>query len=120
MSPVETIPLDRDNLSRKTHVSSASSRRPSEGHRIPDPGLDPRDGDDEAVDAAAAPDSGTPRWAKVAGVIAVVILVMLLVALLSGGKHGPGRHLGGTGTRPVVAFAPSAVDDPSARTARRL
>ena len=87
---------------------------------MPDSGPYRGDADDEAVEAAAAPDSGTPRWVKVAGVIALVILVMLLVALLSGGKHGPGRHLGDTGTRPAVAFAPSAVDDPPARTAARL
>lgn len=79
-----------------------------------------RDADDEAVDAAAPPDSGTPRWVKVAGVIALVILVMLLVALLPGGKHGPGRHVGDTGTRSPVAFAPSAVDHLRARSAARL
>lgn len=87
---------------------------------MPDSRLDRRDADDEAIDAAAAPESGTPRWVKVAGVIALVILLMLLVALLSGGKHGPGRHLGDTGTRPTVAFAPSAADHPPTRAAARL
>ena len=87
---------------------------------MPDSGPYRRDADDEAVDTTATPDSGTPRWVKVAGVIALVILLMLLVALLSGGKHGPGRHLGDIGTRPVVAAAPGAVDHRPARAAARL
>jgi hypothetical protein len=31
-----------------------------------------------------------PRWVKVFGIIAVVVVVLVIVALLSG--HGPGRH----------------------------
>ena len=77
---------------------------------MPDSGPYPRDADDaEAGEAPAAGDSGTPRWVKVAGVIALVVLVMLLVALLSGGKHGPGRHLGDSGARSVPAVAPAAL-----------
>ncbi|MBG0831710.1 hypothetical protein HS041_28695 [Planomonospora sp. ID67723] len=36
----------------------------------------------------------TPRWVKVAA-ITVVVLVLLAIAviLISGGEHGPGRHL---------------------------
>jgi len=29
----------------------------------------------------------------VAGIIAIVLAVMVLIFLLSGGNHGPGRHL---------------------------
>ena len=76
---------------------------------MPDSGLHRRDADDEAADAAAAPDSGTPRWVKIAGVIALVILAMLVIALLSGGKHGPRRHLGDSGARLVPAIAPVAI-----------
>jgi hypothetical protein len=35
---------------------------------------------------------GTPRWVKVFGVIAVLGVVLLVVLLVFGGGHGPGRH----------------------------
>jgi hypothetical protein len=37
--------------------------------------------------------SGTPRWVKVFGIIAVAVVVLIVVLLLVGG-HGPGRHMG--------------------------
>lgn len=39
------------------------------------------------------PYPGTPRWVKVLGIIALV-LVLLFVAMMfvGGGEHGPGRH----------------------------
>ena len=42
------------------------------------------------------PDTGTPRWVKVFGIIALA-LVLLIGGLLvfGGGTHGPGRHTGG-------------------------
>ena len=49
-------------------------------------------------DRGSAP--GAPRWVKVFGIIAL-ILILLVVALMAtglGGGHGPGRHLpSGTG-----------------------
>ncbi|MGP3963894.1 hypothetical protein ACTWPT_48810 [Nonomuraea sp. 3N208] len=36
-------------------------------------------------------DVGMPRWVKVAGIIAAVLVVLFVVLLLTGG-HGPGRH----------------------------
>jgi hypothetical protein len=36
--------------------------------------------------------AGTPRWVKVFAAIAVIAIVLLLVVLLAGGEHGPGRH----------------------------
>lgn len=36
--------------------------------------------------------SGTPRWVKVFGVIALVLVVLIGVMLVAGGEHGPGRH----------------------------
>ncbi|WP_188195960.1 hypothetical protein [Nonomuraea sp. SYSU D8015] len=36
-------------------------------------------------------DAGTPRWAKVAGIIAAVLVLLFVVLMLTGG-HGPGRH----------------------------
>ena len=43
-----------------------------------------------------------PRWAKVFGVIAAVLVVLFLVLLLTGNRHGPGRHLGGEEPLPGV------------------
>lgn len=39
--------------------------------------------------------AGMPRWVKVSGLVAAVVLLLLVVTLLFGGKHGPYRHLGG-------------------------
>ncbi|HEV8635254.1 MAG TPA: hypothetical protein VG370_13565 [Chloroflexota bacterium] len=56
-------------------------------------------------DTGAPP--GTPRWVKVFGIVALV-LVLLVVAVMvaGGGEHGPGRHMpsGGTGgpTPPIA------------------
>lgn len=39
------------------------------------------------------PYPGTPRWVRVLGIAAVVLVILLGVLLLSsGGSHGPGRH----------------------------
>ena len=48
-----------------------------------------------AQDAGAGRGStGVPRWVKVSAVIAAIVLVaVLVVMLLSGGNHGPGRHV---------------------------
>lgn len=63
-----------------------------------------------------AEQTGAPRWVKVSGVaLLVVLLLMAAVMLLSGGRHGPGRHLSSTGpgaavgwTAPVVPAAGSS------------
>jgi hypothetical protein len=37
--------------------------------------------------------TGTPRWVKVFGVAALLVVVLLLVILVAGrGGHGPSRH----------------------------
>jgi hypothetical protein len=36
--------------------------------------------------------NGTPRWVRVVGIIAVVLLLVLGIIMLIGGEHGPGRH----------------------------
>ena len=47
------------------------------------------------------PYPGTPRWVKVSGLIALVLVLLVGIMLLAGvgGGHGPGRHLpsGGAG-----------------------
>jgi hypothetical protein len=52
--------------------------------------------------------AGAPRWVKVSGIIALAIVLLLLIVLLAGGDHGPGRHLsarGLGGPLPSVAVA---------------
>lgn len=45
--------------------------------------------------------AGTPRWVKVFGIIAFVVLVLVVVGLVIGkGGHGPGRHTPGGDTGP--------------------
>lgn len=46
-------------------------------------------GGGSALDAT----SGPPRWVKVFGITAVVVLVLVVIMLLAGG-HNPGRHSG--------------------------
>jgi hypothetical protein len=36
--------------------------------------------------------TGAPRWVKVVGIIAVVLLLLLGIVMIIGGEHGPGRH----------------------------
>lgn len=46
------------------------------------------------ADSPPYPDStGTPRWVKVFGIIALILVLLVGIALLIGpGDHGPGRH----------------------------
>lgn len=38
--------------------------------------------------------AGMPRWVKMSAIVAVLLAVLVVVVmLLSGGEHGPGRHL---------------------------
>lgn len=38
-------------------------------------------------------DGGTPRWVKIFGIIALVLVLLLVIMMLiGGGDHGPGRH----------------------------
>ena len=70
-------------------------------------------GDAAAEEGRSTSPTGTPRWAKVFGLIALVVIVLFVVVLLvRGGEHGPGRHApaggsdtpgGHTGPPPGVA-----------------
>ena len=50
---------------------------------------------------ADLPSYSTPRWVKIVGIVALVLLLLLGIMLLTGvgGDHGPGRHMpsGGAG-----------------------
>jgi hypothetical protein len=53
--------------------------------------------------ADRGPTAGTPRWVKVSGVVALVVLLLLLIVLLTGGSHGPGRHVSSLGAHGITA-----------------
>jgi hypothetical protein len=36
--------------------------------------------------------SGTPRWVKVFGIITLVLVLLFVISLLAGVRHGPGLH----------------------------
>lgn len=57
----------------------------------------------EATGADHPSPPGAPRWAKVFGIIAAIVLAVFLVLLLTGNNHGPGRHVdGGEDPAPAV------------------
>ena len=66
---------------------------------------------DASADRSAEPDRGpaaaypgTPRWVKLLGIAALVVVLLVIIAMLAaGGQHGPGRHLpsGGADVREV-------------------
>ncbi len=50
-------------------------------------------GDDTGGGPNREATTGTPRWVKVFGIIAlVVVLLVVVVALTGSGGHGPSRH----------------------------
>jgi hypothetical protein len=60
-----------------------------------DPAANSDAGNNTGAGPYREPPAGTPRWVKVFGLIALVVLVLFVVVLLvGGGKHGPGRHSG--------------------------
>jgi hypothetical protein len=60
---------------------------------MPDPPPQPDSGGEPDRPATA----GTPRWVKVFGIVALVLVVVFVVLQLIGigGRHGPGRHAPG-------------------------
>lgn len=64
------------------------------------------------VDPDDAAGGGTPRWVKVFGALALVAVVLVVILLLSGGDHGPGRHSDAGGA--ASQTRPSHTEDPGA------
>ncbi len=62
---------------------------------------------------ADLPPYSTPRWVKIVGIIALVLVLLIGILLLTGvgGEHGPGRHL--------PAGSPGAQTPPSSLIADR-
>jgi hypothetical protein len=50
---------------------------------------------------------GTPRWVKVGGIVALLMIVLVvLVMAMAGGEHGPMRHIPSAGdTHTIAAIA---------------
>jgi hypothetical protein len=52
-----------------------------------------------------------PRWVKVFVVVAATVLLLMVVAMLiTGGQHGPGRHLSASPMHGRTAASASATD----------
>ena len=60
-----------------------------------DPSQEPDPRDKTAGASVGVPSAGVPRWVKVSGLVALVVVLLVVVMLLIPGNHGPGRHLGG-------------------------
>lgn len=52
----------------------------------------PDTGDGSGVRPTTDRAPGTPRWVKVFGIIAIVLVLLFVVIMFMGGGHGPGRH----------------------------
>jgi hypothetical protein len=64
----------------------------------PDTGDDPDTGVGPERESLTSTPHRTPRWVKVFGIIALVLVLLVVVKLLiGGGRHGPRRHLGARG-----------------------
>lgn len=51
------------------------------------------DTDDEGgVGSERSTPRGTPRWVKVFGIITLVLVLLFVISLLAGVRHGPGLH----------------------------
>lgn len=50
-------------------------------------------GDEADIQPDHESKNSTPRWVKVFGIIAIVVFLLFVIQLISGGgRHGPGRH----------------------------
>ncbi|RWB99012.1 hypothetical protein [Mesorhizobium sp.] len=45
--------------------------------------------------AGPPPYPGAPRWVKVSGIIAIILVLLVMTVIFTGvgGPHGPGRHM---------------------------
>jgi hypothetical protein len=65
-----------------------------DGTRMTDPAGRSNARDEAVSEAGRRSTEGTPRWVKVFGIVALVVVVLFVVLLIAGGPHNPGRHLG--------------------------
>lgn len=72
------------------------TERPSPPDTDGDVGVGP----DRGSTTGARSYPGAPRWVKVSGIVALVLVLLIVIAMfVGGGNHGPGRHIpsGGAG-----------------------
>ena len=66
--------------------------------------------------AGSPPYPGTPRWVKVSGIIALVLVLLVVIMMIIGpGDHGPGRHApsgGPGGQTPPSSITEHGVQQP--------
>ena len=95
--------MTKDRVSRKLDVTLTYQRDKRSDMAEPPPYPD------HDVDS-----NRTPRWVKVFGIIAVIVVLLFVIMLLTGGagRHGPGRH----GSGPGHQTAPSAMSDGGAQS----
>src|SRR3990170_1069743 len=75
----------------------------------PDPDSDLDAGDDIGVRPDRESTTGAPRWVKVFGIIGIVLVLLVVIMLFTGGGpggHGPRRHTRSEGV-PAGQTAPS-------------
>ena len=69
--------------------------------------------DDVGVEPDREAPPSAPRWVKVTGIVAIVLILLVGVLLLLGGGaggHGPGRH---TGSADAAGGAPASSATPA-------
>ncbi|MEU3641282.1 hypothetical protein AB0H23_34330 [Streptomyces albogriseolus] len=76
-----------------------------------DPPQEPGTRDKTSGVPGRTPVAGMPRWVKVSGLIALIVVLLVGVMLLvkGPGEHGPGRHFGGQA--PLVGVAETVGPD---------
>jgi hypothetical protein len=52
----------------------------------------PDESGDTGVGLGRSSTSGIPRWVRVFGIIALVLVLLFVISLLAGVRHGPGLH----------------------------
>ena len=79
-----------------------------------DPSRHPPAGDDIEVQPDREATTGTPRWVKVFGIIALVVVLLFVILLFTRGPggHGPGMHGGGGGDSPPASVTEDGGQQP--------
>lgn len=88
----QTFCIDSDVLYRKLPPSGRLDNALEETHMAGLPPYPDSTGDDSGAEAGRGSTTGTPRWVKVFGLIALTLVLLFVIMLLTGG-HGPGRHM---------------------------